>query len=109
MILRNPAQGEWTEADYLALEDNRLVELSEGCLEYLPMPTLVHQFIVKFVFQLIDQFVSTRGLGEVLFAPLPVHLWPGKYREPDIVFLRSERYRGVRNYPEGADLAVEVV
>ena len=28
-----PRQGEWTEADYLALNTNRMVELSDGCLE----------------------------------------------------------------------------
>jgi Uma2 family endonuclease len=45
----------------------------------------------------------------VLFAPLPVRLWPGKYREPDIVYLRPERLRNLRGQPQGADLAVEVV
>jgi Uma2 family endonuclease len=106
-----PQQGDWTEADYLALDakTNRMIELSDGCLEFLPMPTFLHQFIVRFLFEAFHQFVSARKLGEVLFAPLPVHLWPGKYREPDLMFLRPERLRGGPKYPEGADLAVEVV
>ena len=44
-----PRQGEWTEAEYLAFESNRLVELADGHLEVLPMPTLTHQLIVKFL------------------------------------------------------------
>jgi Uma2 family endonuclease len=103
-----PVQGSWTEEDYLQLDASRLIEFSEGSIEVLPMPTKLHQRIVRFLFLLFDQFVRSKKLGEVLFSPLPVRLWPDKYREPDILYLRSGRgeYRG---RPEGADLVVEVV
>src|SRR5208337_4292283 len=104
-----PNQGEWKEADYLALETSRMVELSDGCLEFLPMPSVLHQLIVKFLFRHFDDQVTRAGLGTVLFAPLPVHLWSGKYREPDIIYLRPERLRDRPKYPEGAELVVEVV
>jgi Uma2 family endonuclease len=45
----------------------------------------------------------------VLFAPLPVRLWPGKFREPDIVYVRPERVPNLRGQPQGADLAMEIV
>ena len=109
LALRYPYQGEWTEAEYVALQEKRLLELSDGCLEFLPMPTIRHQLIVKALFQLLDLFVSSRGLGQVLFAPLPVRLWAGKYREPDILFLSTARLRSLQQYPEGMDLAIEVV
>lgn len=35
-----PAQGESTEEEYLALETNRLIELSKGNLEVLPLPAI---------------------------------------------------------------------
>jgi Uma2 family endonuclease len=73
------------------------------------MPTLVHQLIVRFLFQALDAYVRERGLGEVLFAPLPVKLWPGKIREPDLIFIRRGRLKRIPRYPSGADLAVEVV
>jgi Uma2 family endonuclease len=105
-----PIQGNWTEDEYLELESagNRLIELSDGCIEVLPMPNFAHQRIVKFLVFVLEQFVLARGRGEVLFAPLPVRLWPGKLREPDILFLEPGRgeYRG---RPEGADLVIEVV
>ena len=38
-----PPQGDWSEAEYLALDTNHLVEFSQGFVEFLPMPTLSHQ------------------------------------------------------------------
>jgi Uma2 family endonuclease len=90
------------------LATNHLVEFSDGCIEVLAMPTKLHQRIVRFLSFLIHQFVAGRGLGEVLFAPLPVRLWPGKFREPDLIYLRPERGEH-RGQPDGADLVVEVV
>jgi Uma2 family endonuclease len=104
-----PLQGEWSEREYLALNSSRLVELSDGCLEVLPMPTVWHQFIMKYLLKMMDAYLETHPVGAALPAPLPVHLWPGKYREPDIVYLSSERLRNRPRYPEGADLALEIV
>jgi len=104
-----PTQGEWTEAEYLALETNHLIEFSDGLLEFLPMPTIFHQLIVDYLHNLLKAFVSAHAAGLVLFAPLPVRLWTGKYREPDILYLKPERIRDGLQYPEGADLVMEVV
>jgi Uma2 family endonuclease len=49
-------------------------------------------------------------LGTLLFAPLRVKLWEGKYREPDLVFLSGEKPERLHGrYLDGADLVVEVV
>jgi Uma2 family endonuclease len=104
-----PPQGEWSEQEYLALDTNQLVEFSDGCLEVLPMPTLFHQQIVEYLFDLFRAFLAIHSLGKVIFAPLPVHLWSGKFREPDIIFFRWDRVKDVHGQPEGADLVVEVV
>jgi Uma2 family endonuclease len=104
-----PDQGDWDESEYLSLGTNHLIEFDNGCIEVLPMPTLYHQFMVKFLFTALNGFVAAHAKGEVLFAPLPVRLWKAKYREPDIVYLRPERIRNVRGQPEGADLVIEVV
>jgi len=108
IALLYPLQGSWNESDYLELDTNHLVELSDGCIEVLPMPTKLHQRIAQFLFLVLHEFIAARGLGEVFLAPLPVRLWPGKFCEPDIVYLRQGRgeYRG---QPEGADLVVEVL
>jgi Uma2 family endonuclease len=105
-----PAQGTWSEEEYLELNSNRLVEFSHGNIEVLTMPTTSHQFIVAYVYQIVWTFVTTHKLGKVLFAPLRVRLWPGKYREPDLVFMAAEHAARIgEQFWEGADLVMEVV
>jgi Uma2 family endonuclease len=104
-----PYQGEWTEDDYFGLDAKFLVELCDGFLEFPPMPTIAHQLIVFYLAKLLDAFVTSRKLGLVIFAPVPVHLGPEKVREPDIFFLRPGHPRYRKEYAEGADLVVEVV
>ena len=107
-----PAQGTWSEEEYLTLTQgtNHLVEFSHGNLEFLAMPTRTHQKIVFFLSQVLYAFLSTRGLGTVLFAPLRVRLWEGKFREPDLVVMLAEhRDREHEAFFDGADLVIEVV
>jgi len=106
-----PSQGDWTDAEYLALQakTSLMVELSDGYIEVLPMPNPFHQRIVKFLFRLLETFVLSLGSGEVLFAPLPVRLRPGKFRDPDIVYLAPGRILDPHRQPHGADLVIEVV
>lgn len=107
-----PPQGEWTEEDYLALEreiGNRMIELSDGYLEILPMPDLRHARIVKMLLRCLDDFVIPLKRGEVQTAPLPVRLGRGKFREPDIGYFEAHRIKDAETPPEGVDLAIEVV
>lgn len=104
-----PRQGDWTEARYLALDSNRMIELVDGCLEVLTMPTIFHQLIVIYLLDQLRLQMKPDTSGLVLTAPLPVRLFPGTIREPDIIYLRPERYRNWPPYPHGADLVMEVV
>ena len=81
-----PAQGAWSEEDYLYLDTNHLVEFSDGNIEVLPMPSDKHQSIVFFLSALLGAFAQKMG-GKVLFAPLRLRLWSEKIREPDLLFL----------------------
>jgi Uma2 family endonuclease len=105
-----PAQGQWSEEEYLALDTNRLVEFSHGQTEVLPMPTFSHQRLVAFLYRALAGFVEDKGLGIVMFAPLRIQLWRGKYREPDIVFMSTQHAdRLAEQFWTGADLVMEVV
>ncbi len=105
-----PTQGNWGEEDYLALNGNQLVEFSHGTLEVLPMPTTSHQLLVVTLYGLLLALTASRDLGTVLVAPLRVRLWRGKFREPDVVFLRKEHAgRMGEDFWDGADLVMEVV
>jgi Uma2 family endonuclease len=105
-----PPQGTWSEEDYLDLETNHLVEFSDGNIEVLPMPTVMHQLMVLYLYKRFDSFVESRQVGRVLVAPLKVRLRTGKFREPDILFLRRGKIARMGNqYWDTADLVMEVV
>ncbi|MDE0024723.1 MAG: Uma2 family endonuclease [Spirochaetaceae bacterium] len=106
-----PAQGGWREDEYLWLSDHssQLIELTDGHLELLPMPTDEHQSILAFLYELFAAFVHGRG-GKVLFAPLRLRIADGTFREPDLLLVRdaADARRGNRFWT-GADVVVEVV
>jgi Uma2 family endonuclease len=105
-----PSQGEWTEADYLALgTEQRRVECSDGRIEVLGMPTDRHQAIAGAAYVALVAYAQQTG-GCARPAGIRVRLGPGRFREPDVVFLTSARLhlRG-EEYWNGADLVVEVV
>ena len=105
-----PSQGDWSEAEYLALDTNHLVEFSQGRVEFLPMPTLSHQLIALFLYKALDSFVAAARLGRVVVAPYKVNLWEGKFREPDVIFVKAENLvRMGEQFAFGADLVIEVV
>jgi Uma2 family endonuclease len=105
-----PEQGSWTEEEYMRLPGNRLIEFSDGRVELLPMPSRRHQKIIMFLSKLLEAFVLSKNLGEVLIAPFKVRLWPDKVREPDVMFMfASNSHRSFEDYWEGADLVVEII
>ncbi len=105
-----PAQGDWTEEDYFALDDNHFVEYSDGFLEFLPTPTIFHQLILQYIYDGLKSFVVAHGLGIVVITGYKVRLRSGNYREPDILFIKSAHQAGIKKqYCEKADLVIEVV
>lgn len=107
-----PSQGDWSEEDYLALTDstNRLIEFTDGRLEFLEMPTEIHQFILLFLMDRLRQYVEPSDLGTVMFSGLRVRIRPNKIREPDLAFIAKKNYeRRSNRYWSGADLVMEIV
>ena len=106
-----PRQGEWSEREYLVLTDHRtrLIEFTDGFLEVLPRPTDKHQAILGLLYLAFFNFIEPRG-GKVRFSPLRLRIRPGKFREPDLLLLRSAAdSRRQDRFWLGADLALEVV
>lgn len=102
----------WPDAAYLVFANkfNRSIELSNGKVVILPMPTLEHQRISRDIFKAFDQWLGDRKLGEALYSPHPIRLWPGRYREPDVmVWLNEHRDRLGAQESGPPDIAVEIV
>lgn len=112
-----PAQGNWTAYEYFKLENmfghHVRVELANGWLEVLPVPTEIHQDLIRFVLALLDAFVLPRKLGKTSFAGIRVRTKNGKephFREPDLAFMKAENaHRRSNEFWDGADLLMEVV
>ena len=74
------------------------------------MPSQSHQLITIILFRLLSRFVEAKRLGMVLIAPMRIQLWPGKIREPDIMFMLARHAtRRSEQLWRGADLVMEVV
>jgi Uma2 family endonuclease len=107
-----PEQGEWSEEEYLELTDhtNRRIEFTDGRVEFLSMPTEMHQELIAFLYHALYRYVDQLRLGKVHFSGLRVRVRPGKIREPDLIFLHKDHFRVRHNRVwGGADLVMEVV
>lgn len=107
-----PPQGSWSDDGYLSFTEstNRLIEFTDGRIEFLTMPTKSHQLILMFLLDALRRLVNPCNLGVALPAPLRVRIRQGKYREPDIVFMRTVHAgRAGEEYFDGADLVMEIV
>jgi Uma2 family endonuclease len=105
-----PVRYHCTEEEYLTLDTNQRVEFSDGYLEVPPATTLNHQLIVLHLLSALDSFVAPDQLGTVVLGAYPVRLWVGKFRTPDIIFMRAANVSRLgERFSEGADLVMEVV
>ena len=101
-----------TYKDYAALPaDGHRYEIHEGELSVTPAPSPQHQRILRNLHDLVWQHVKTRGLGEVLFAPLDCILSETTIVQPDLVYLDNARLaalspRGIEGPPT---LVVEIL
>ena len=102
-----------TYEEYLATaSETRIVEwVNEEIIEYMP-PTVEHQDLTGFLFQLLSAFVAELELGKVGLAPTEVKLWPGgPAREPDVFVVLKAGLSGFDRwrYNGAPDLVIEVV
>lgn len=106
-----PRQGHWDQDAYLWLTDqtSRLIELTDGNIEVLPMPTDEQQSILAYLYSVFFAFLQASG-GKVLFAPLRLRIRQGQFREPDLLLVRDAKdTRRQNRFWLGADLVVEIV
>lgn len=109
-LFQTLGESAWSEEAYLAYADRfpRLVELSEGRLWVLEMPSPRHQRIVQAAYKIVDAWALAHD-GEAFVAPMPIRLWPGKFREPDVMlYSAAARERIGEAYGGPPDLVVEV-
>jgi Uma2 family endonuclease len=109
-----PDQGSWTEAEYFRLESScegvPRIELIDGRLEVLPVPTELHQLILVYLVRVLTEFVERRSPGVVLSAGMKVRVRKESYREPDVLYMSDDNIdRRHQKAWDGADLVMEIV
>jgi Uma2 family endonuclease len=105
-----PVRYPCTEEEYIALVAVRHLEYADGFVEVLPMPSIVHQLILSFLFRQLHTFVAARTLGTVVTSGYRVRIRRGKFREPDVLFIKREHASAIgMNFCTKIDLAMEVV
>jgi Uma2 family endonuclease len=107
-----PAQGDWSEEEYLRLTDgtNRRIEFTDGRLEFLAMPTEMHESMVEFLYFALEEFVKATNSGKVRWTGIRLRIRPRKFRLPDVIFLHKDHFHARHNRAwDGADLVMEVV
>ena len=100
-----------TVQDYERLEEGAPFQLIGGELIMTPSPTPFHQSIVLNIASIISPFVVRNRLGKVFVAPLDVYLSDEDVYQPDLIFIRADRTKGIhkdklRVIP---DLVIEVL
>ena len=85
-------------ADYLLMPQlNQPYEIIDGEMMPSPAPTLAHQIIGANVFSPLSQYVKTKELGVVLFAPVDIIFQrdPLRTRQPDVLFIHRDNLPGI--------------
>jgi Uma2 family endonuclease len=107
-----PNQGHWTEGEYLDLSErtNRIIEMSDGCVEVLELPTITHQMIGLFLYRALFAFMQPPRLGRVIAAAYPLRLTGGTFREPDVLFVLAQHLEWFgKQFATGADCVIEIL
>jgi Uma2 family endonuclease len=92
------------------LPEGTLCQLINNNIVMSPSPKPHHQRLSKKIFKQLDSFIEENGLGEVLYAPLDVHLDEKNVFQPDIIFISTDRSTIIQDKIKGApDLVIEIL
>ena len=91
-------------------ETNQPHELWDGELIMAPAPFFDHQKILLRFYRRLDDWVSSRNLGEVITSPIDMVLSPHRAVQPDVAFIAKDRLAIIQRVIMGpADLVAEIV
>src|ERR1051326_838641 len=86
----------WTYSEVAALDDGKRYELYDGELWEMPGPTFDHQDILGNLHLIVGPFVREHNLGRIYLAPHDLYVTETKFYEPDLSFVRKERFANER-------------
>jgi len=101
----------FTYQDYLLLPEDKRYEIIEGELIMVPATIPYHQDVSKNLFLVLDNYVKSRNLGKVYYAPIDVVLSNENVVQPDILFISKQRLSIIteKNIQGAPDLVIEII
>lgn len=98
--------------DYAAIDDGQRYEVLEGELVQMSAPSLRHQRVLQNIsFELLS-YTRAGNPGEAIISPFDVVLKAGRpatILQPDVLFIRDERFLTKANLQGPPDIVVEVL
>jgi Uma2 family endonuclease len=109
--IASTAEKTYTYEDYRKLPEGAPYQLIGGELVLTPAPSTYHQIISFNLGLAIGNFVVSKQLGIVLFAPIDVYLEETETYQPDIIFIAQERMEIIEpaRINGAPDLVVEIL
>lgn len=99
-----------TYSEFLEQADEDIrAEWVNGTVESMSPASRFHQFLARFLTNILQYYVEVKNLGEIIPAPFQMKIITG--REPDILFVAKENLSRLQDtYLDGpADLAIEIL
>jgi Uma2 family endonuclease len=113
MEMAEVAQKVLTWDEYVRGEpaDLERYEIVDGVVIELPALSVGHQRVVRRLLRLLEDFVSSRNLGEIFSEPLDVVVQrnPIRTRQPDLLFVRAENVPNLDKQQERLEFAPDLV
>jgi Uma2 family endonuclease len=108
------SQRNMTYEDFLEWNgtDGVWAEWIEGEIVYMSNPSLTHQRIARFLVGILQFFVESKNLGEILPAPFQLKFdFQDSSRQPDLMFVSNANASKVKKqFVQGtADLIIEII
>lgn len=108
-----PEQGEWSVIEYLRLcrDSNQQIEFTNGYVEVLPVPEMIHQVVMVWLCNLLNAHrVNGQRSGIAVVSPFIFKVSSKRYRQPDVLFVKHENAHRVSTKRwTYADLLIEIV
>lgn len=105
-----PDKERYTYDDYQQLSEGRPYELIHGHLVMSPSPSFQHQTLVLTLATTLREYIQSQEAGDVLIAPMDVHLSDDTVVQPDVLYVSPDRSDRIEEQEiNGApDLVIEV-
>jgi Uma2 family endonuclease len=104
--VKGPPQGQWTYADWEAIQDDQnIYEIIDGVLYMSTSPSFFHQWIIKRMVTRFGDKIESLGLGYVAFAPIGLFMPGCDPVQPDfVIVLKANEHiiqdRHIRGVPD---------